>query len=70
MNTIKSVFPYVYIYNSNKSQEKTYNNYIVVGSKKPLKNNSFLNVDYSKGLVLTDDYAPIEKMVGDSYFNH
>ena len=70
VNTIKSVFPYVYIYNSNKKQDKTYGNYIVVGSKKPLNNEAFLNIDYSKGLILTDDYAPIDKMVGDSYFNH
>ena len=70
MNTMKTVFPYVYIYKADGTKKLSYGNYMVVASKKSLKNKNFLDIDYSKGLILTDDYVPVEKMVGDSYFNH
>ena len=70
MKTMKTVFPYVYIYKTDGSKDLSYGNYMVVASKKPLKSNKFINVDYSNGLILTDNYAPVDKMVGDSYFNH
>ena len=59
-NTISKVLPWIYIQKC--VEEDGPINYMVVASKVPLQIES-IEMDYSQGIVLTDNYCPVDSLV-------
>lgn len=59
-NTLSQVFVNVYILPCEEVNPQARQNFIVIATDKKLDFPNELNIDFSKGLVLTDDYSPVE----------
>ena len=68
VNTISQVFDYVYIVpcgdqnNDEITETETINN-MVIASDTPLDLEGAVDMDYSDGLILTDDYCPVDTLI-------
>lgn len=67
-NTMNQVFQYVYIIpckntDNEAIDDATSTNNMVIASDTPLDLNGAVDMDYSDGLVLTDDYCPVDALI-------
>lgn len=62
-NTLKSVFNYVYIIPCNTSNADIVQNIMVIASDVKIDSLANYYLDIDKGIILTDDYAPIEYII-------
>ena len=67
-NTMNQVFQYVYIIpckdlDNEIIEDTTSTNNMVVASDTPLELDGAVEMDYSDGLILTDDYCPVDTLI-------
>ena len=59
-NTLSQQFKNVYIIPASKTNENGLLNFLVIATDNELQFKDAVNIDYSDGLILTDDYCPVE----------
>lgn len=59
-NTLSQQFKNVYIIPASKTNDNGLLNFLVIATDSELQFKDAVNIDYSDGLILTDDYCPVE----------